>query len=52
MIDLIQMLEDLKSLSKSYPKSVRIRKLITHYEDKIDELEKMYEEEFSNDVFV
>ena len=52
MIDLYQMLEDVTALRNTYPKSIRIRKLVSYYEDKIAKLELEYEEEFGNDVFV
>ena len=52
MSDLYEIVDELTKLSKSIEDNSKIRKLIAYYEDKIFSLEKEYEEEFCNDVFV
>lgn len=50
MIELHEIVHELQELAHKHPTESKLKKLITYYEDKIDEL--LYEDDFSNDVFV
>lgn len=53
MIELHELVDELTKVAMNHPNESRLKKLITYYEDKIDEMEiAEYETEFCNEVFV
>lgn len=53
MIELHELVHELVKVATNYPNETRLKKLITHYEDKINEMEiAEYETEFCNEVYI